>query len=203
MPIVRCQASLTNDSGLAEDACVNTWHYFGNADATAAGLFNDRLEDLYTTIQNWLSQSLTGGVVTKFYDVTVLPSGPPFHTDSFTITPGTSGPLPEEVALCLSYQALQTPGLDQRNRRGRVYIGPFGTNALATGAPARPHGTLITDLAGAATALASGAASDGTPWVVYSSTLASSALVTDGWVDNAWDTQRRRGKAASSRTTWT
>jgi hypothetical protein len=40
-------------------------------------------------------------------------------------------------------------------------------------------------------------------WVVYSPTDDAYHEVANGWVDNAWDTQRRRGYKPTSRTTFT
>jgi hypothetical protein len=39
-------------------------------------------------------------------------------------------------------------------------------------------------------------------WVVWSEADQDAGSVFDGWIDNAFDTQRRRGVQASSRTTW-
>jgi hypothetical protein len=37
-------------------------------------------------------------------------------------------------------------------------------------------------------------------WAVYSTVNATGVEVTNGWVENAWDTQRRRGRIATVRT---
>jgi hypothetical protein len=39
-------------------------------------------------------------------------------------------------------------------------------------------------------------------WSVWSRKNANTKLVTGGFVDNAFDTQRRRGEKASGRQTW-
>jgi len=43
----------------------------------------------------------------------------------------------------------------------------------------------------------------GWDWVVYSPTNGNTVNVDNGWVDNAFDTQRRRGLAVTARTNWT
>jgi hypothetical protein len=40
-------------------------------------------------------------------------------------------------------------------------------------------------------------------WVAYSPTADEANQITNGWVDNAWDTQRRRGLYYSQRGTYT
>lgn len=203
MAKIRVQVALHNDSGLDEDDVVNTWHFTGSANSTDGAAIVDHLETFYDAFDDWLSNTLSGSCTAKLYNIDALPSGPPFYTETFTITPGTGQSLPSEVALCLSYQAAQTPGLDQRNRRGRIYLGPFADAANTTSGVARPNSTMIGIIGTAATALATAAFGTGTPWHVYSSTLGTSAPVVDGWIDNAWDTQRRRGVAPTTRTTWT
>jgi hypothetical protein len=44
--------------------------------------------------------------------------------------------------------------------------------------------------------------SDDLDWVVYSPTSAETYEVAGGFIDTAFDIQRRRGSAAASRTNW-
>nr|CRY97356.1 hypothetical protein [uncultured prokaryote] len=124
----------------------------------------------------------------------------PLKRTVFSFATATSGvPMPSEAALCLSFQAGKVSGGNQARRRGRVYLGPFSSTYL--GGDGRPSSGLITiikdfgdDL------LAASIASDPVfTWQVYSTVNESSVDVTEGWVDNAWDTQRRRGLEPSSR----
>jgi hypothetical protein len=46
------------------------------------------------------------------------------------------------------------------------------------------------------------ATSENVTWVTVSPTAGTSGVVTDGWVDNAWDTQRSRGAAPTMRIDW-
>lgn len=111
---------------------------------------------------------------------------------------GTADRLPDEVALCSSvYSVRNLP-----RQRGRIYLGPFNSQAidLATG---RPKSVLRDVIAGATNRLAN--ESDiANQWVVYSEAgiAPQSFTVTNGWIDNAWDTQRRRGVASTDRQTW-
>lgn len=133
-------------------------------------------------------------------------------------------PLPAEVALCMSFKSNANDGTPERRRRGRIYVGPLGEahNEVVDGI-GRPTDVLITAVNNAASRLQD-TASDvlelngvATPWVVYSrpTTAEWNAEhpgqerlvgdvhdVTDGWCDDEWDTQRRRGLDATKRVAW-
>lgn len=109
-----------------------------------------------------------------------------------TTTPGV-----REVAVCLSFYA-------DRNlprRRGRIYMGPF-TNAQLLERPPDPLRNAIANLADAFSSLG-GVDID---WCVYSraESLASNSIVfhkvTNAWVDDEWDVQRKRGLEGVTRT---
>lgn len=63
--------------------------------------------------------------------------------------------------------------------------------------------TQIASIATAAGNLKAGMTVDGWTWSVYSRTDNAMVSVTDGWMDNAPDIQRRRETPATSRTTFT
>jgi hypothetical protein len=79
-----------------------------------------------------------------------------------------------------------------------VFIGPLGSSSIISEGDARPTGELKGDLVQAAQVLRGNTAL-GVEWVVRSDTTGATAPVTDGWVDNAFDTQRRRGNRATQR----
>lgn len=129
------------------------------------------------------------------------------------ITPWTMLPqsnvvadMPEEVALCSSFKG--DPPATAR-RRGRVYIGPLNTRGLLadiageTG-PARPVQGFTQIIAKAFKGFASAMSAAGFVWCIQSEATGTPVYVPvkAGWVDNAWDTQRRRGVDATSRFTW-
>jgi hypothetical protein len=209
------QVSLPKDSGLPEDAVVNTFHFrlTGSDRVASAANANTRLAAFYDAIDTYLSSELTGTATVKWYDLEEAQPRVPFTTTSFTFTPSAStAVLPSEAAVCLSYQALPVSGIKQAHRRGRIYIGPLAAGA-GSGQPLRPILGVMTTFAAAAIALHGIVigSTDGFQWSVYSPTLHAQTgsledatfLVNEGWIDNAFDTQRRRGPAATSRTTWT
>jgi hypothetical protein len=199
------QVSLPMDSGLPEDAVVNTWSIFtaDPKDVSIAENAETAIKAVYTAVQGHLSALLSGVITFKWYDrADPLPRAP-WHTVSSTITPPAGvGSMPQEVALCLSFHAAPVSGVIPARRRGRVYMGPF-SNAEAGFAGGRPGATLMDNLrdAGAALVVASQAAADWT-WQVWSTVDAAGREVVGGHVDNAWDTQRRRGVAPNTRDTF-
>jgi hypothetical protein len=132
--------------------------------------------------------------------------------------------LPTEVALALSYYSVRNAA----GSRGRIYIGPLNMFVYqdTTDGP-RPAGAFLTDLAISATALAdpnsptipnvvadllpagvaTGVGGQTPFWCVRTTGVKKAGpvlykVITGGWIDNEWDTQRRRRLAATARDTW-
>jgi hypothetical protein len=109
------------------------------------------------------------------------------RTKSF-VPSGPSGP--REVACCLSYYS----GRNLPSQRGRIYVGPFTQSEMAMRPPAglrtevKDLGTYLSELGGV-----------NVDWVQYSQKLNRALKVSNTWVDDEWDTQRRRGLKASTR----
>lgn len=147
---------------------------------------------------------------------------PPIHTEVFDHvgrTAGANGGLPSEVAVCMSYRNEDAPGVPLRRRRGRVFLGPWSQGMLSEdGSTQRPFvGSGMRNQI-----IATGARlRDATPWCIYSRPFAGrfGAVKDNGdpkpdlparigstypvqrlWVDDAWDTQRRRGERPVTRT---
>jgi hypothetical protein len=161
------------------------------------------------------------------YDITGLldgsPHGSPIHATTHELVDGALGnTLPAEVALCVTLEAqgrsaqpVETPdGVDdnfvsdrpRQRYTGRIYLGPFSSvaaNAATTSTV--PHSDLITTAGEAFSALKTalaGIVTGGVTWKlgVWSRADASIRNVEAVSIDNAWDTQRRRGLAATTRT---
>jgi hypothetical protein len=208
MPHHLFTTTLDSDTGLPEDGVVNTWHFDGpGADPDNVG---DMLHDFFNTVPTGQSVSLAsrlsgdlldGNMTIKGYDMSDPEPRAPVYEDTFTLTGlNTGDPFPPEVALCLSYQGANESGTPQSRRRGRVYIGPWASVADNVG---RPSSTTQTILCAAARDLLDAANSAlSWTWVQYSPTTTLTTPVVGGWVDNAWDSQRRRGWAPTSRILW-
>jgi hypothetical protein len=205
MPIIRAQVSIPATSTVTEDTVTNTWHFSavdkteGTINAIQTALlavyeaFDASKADTYT----WTAARL------KWYDLADPEERVPFEDELLGATSaGTGDPLPQEVAMCLSFNGEYVSGFSQARRRGRVYLGPLAVSTLdtATGRFSNAFTDAIA-AAGAALLLASTTASDWA-WVVYSPTGGTSYPVVAGWADNAPDIQRRRGLKASRRTTF-
>lgn len=205
------------DTGLPEDVITNTLYFGPGAAATLitqADALMPILDTFYETIYadaNIPANYLEWGLAkVNWYDLSEPEPRVPY-TVNMPITVGTqaASTIPAECSVVLSFQADPVPGASQARRRGRIYLGGFASGALTTvinGAPRVAPG-VIEDIAVAAESLAVGAALAGDyNWSVYSPTNSTVGPlfvpVTNGWIDNAWDTQRRRGVPATARNLW-
>lgn len=200
MPEYQVQVSLKTTSALPEDYAMNNWSIRAD-DLAALAVATATIMDFYDAIRTYYPALIVqNGHLFKSYDRSdPVPRAPVLEeTFNFTSAP-TGNALPEEVACCLSFQGDVSSGIPQARNRGRVFIGPLNVSVSDTSA--RPSSAFRTALAGAADDLltASDAAAAWT-WVVWSTVLNSSGSITNGWVDNSFDTQRRRGRKPSTRT---
>lgn len=219
MSIARADVVIPYFTGLPRDVSVNTFHFntLGDWDEGAFSAIYAALSALYNaniagnSISAFLANCVkrSPGALVKIYDLADPKPRTPLYENTFSLTAAAwAGDLPMEVALCGSYQAVPLAGAKQARRRGRVFFGPFNTGALAssgsTSSFAVPHGGLITRISAGLDQLAStmGPLADVT-WGVYSRVASSFAYADSGWVDNDFDTQRRRGPRATARTIWT
>lgn len=203
-------------TAIPEDVIVNTWHFDSVASDPGETEYADLLELLsafYDTVYS------TAGVLTfapwvrpanntlQVYRLSDPSPRSPRYESSLTIgdttTTAATGTSPE-VAVCLSYQADVTSGIPQARRRGRIFLGGFaqpmtaGTTVLfPTIGPSQR-----TQIADAAETMLANSVAAGWIWIVHSRTVAGDSVVTNGWVDDEPDTQRRRGRTPLVRTTW-
>jgi hypothetical protein len=136
----------------------------------------------------------------RLYDLALPPGAPPVRTTQFALAVTSGQQLPAEVSLCLSFKAAPQAGVAAGRLRGRIYLGPLSTAVLGVSqnSDIRPATGVQNALADAGLRLAGAAGHD---LSVYSRTLGVLNPVTELWVDNAFDTQRRRGSKPTSRVT--
>lgn len=205
MPIYRAQVIVPADTGIGRDAVVNTWGFFSLQGATA--VVSDITTPLKGFYDGWANYraGLAAWTQTrmKLYDMSQPKPRAPVADVSLALSASEQTTnLPGEVALCLSFQAARVSGLTQARRRGRIYLGPFAqlANVSSTG---RPDATMRTAILTAASAFLTAMNGTATGWHVISQPKPTdpltSAPVTGGWMDDAWDTQRRRGVTAATR----
>jgi hypothetical protein len=211
MALLRVQVSLKRTTLLPRDDVVNTFHFqpqlpgpatpadYSGVAALIPPFYNGS-GSTFGKVADYLSQLLATGKKheIKVYDMAdPKPRGVRFF-DTFTINPPSGTPLPAEVALCLSYQGVNAT-VPVKNRRGRVYIGPLVKEAVSlsqSGGDVLPNSSFQNALRDAGRVLIE---TDPFHWVVYSPTTLAQSTIDQCWVDNAFDTQRRRGGRPSAR----
>lgn len=152
----------------------------------------------------------TLGCTVKYYDMhdpIAEPFGSPLLVDHFTFgLAGTAAgdDYPNEVSIVLSLSAVIAPGTTHLGRsRGRIFIGPLHRRCSdLTSLTPRPSSTCRTDFGLAAHQLASQAVGADFAWSIWSRADHVLKVIAGGWVDDAFDTQRRRGIDATTRTAW-
>lgn len=199
-------------SGLPEDRAVNVFHFTGtgaySSDGPAAAA---RVKTFYDTVTgaqvnpigSYLSPWINRAAELRTYDLTTEKPRVPTVTPFTLPTCLNNSGLPEEVALVSTF--FGSPPITRR-RRGRTYIGPLnGASAVisygSTSAPTMPATQIVLDLRDATKQLALA----GPVQLCIRSLLPTENFVpvAAGYVDNAFDTQRRRGPDPTSRTEWT
>ena len=178
----------------------NTWHCEA-ADTAAVIAFNVQVANFYAAVDTYFSVLTKGtnGLRWKSYDKADPEPRAPRVTGVGNLTPGGALGLPTEVALCVSFQSVALSGTPQARRRGRIFL-PF-IEAAQNATDSRPSASMVNGVAAAADALVTASKAATTwLWCVYSPTTGQSTEVDNGWVDNEWDTQRRRGRERTTRT---
>jgi hypothetical protein len=202
MPNYAVQMTLQPVSNVGADRITGNWSC--EADSVSdAGDFVTALTTFYRSMQTYLPDTIAlGGHQYKVYDRSdPIPRAPVIEgTWVLTSTP-TSSTSPPEVCCCLSFQGDKESGVSQARKRGRIYFGPIDTQYISN--TGRPETALINALVSAGDALLTeSVAATGWTWCVFSASTGDSFPVTNGWVDNEFDTQRRRGRLATARTTF-
>jgi hypothetical protein len=211
MPLFQVQSVLHTTNNLPADFVTNTWWISVRNDVIGSPTqeelvdgINGHLVTFYDAIRQDLSPLLSvTGHEFKWYAMEDPTPRTPKYLHSWTFGSAFGGfAMPSEVALVSSYQATKQSGVAQATRRNRIFLGPMNTSAqdAVLGRPATATVVRITDAAEAFAATSDGA--NGWSWRVYSGKTGEDHPIADGWVDNAWDTQRRRGIDPSSRTVW-
>lgn len=208
--------TIPHDSGLARDAVSNTFSFATLAAPTPADLtaIENALKDFYNgssgaqpTIAENLASCLNNiGVKLRIYNRADPKPRVPIHDVTFNLNAFGADSLPSECAVVASFSGAPVAGIRAARQRGRVYIGPCRV-ASSTGASpgARPSAGMTGAVLQAMIRLFNfSAGSATTDWVVHSSTQVPpmDTIVSKGFVDNSWDTQRRRGERPTAKTLW-
>ena len=205
MGAIRVQVVLHTVDGVPANFVSNSFCFMGADPFGDKAAITTALKNFYSSFNTtYLSNAIAqNGHEAKYYDLPGVKPNYPLAEDVWNLTSApTGGPLPSEIALCCTFHGARTPGFPQARRRGRIYLGPLGTVTNASNG--RPSPAFITAAVTGLTGLkaAIDALASDTEWAVWSATNASPVDITGGWVDNAWDIQRRRGVEENARTVW-
>lgn len=200
--IFSCQVRINMASGITADAATNTFHFrWDGAGSPIPADFDSGpyafLDTFYSSLGSMLSASIdASNIDLKIYEAWQPVPRVPVYIN--TLTPLTKGgtAAPPELAMVLSFQGAPAVGVPQARRRNRIFFGPLGFVSSGSLVPFVQQANLRN--AGLALLNATQADPEWT-WVAASSTYDTVTPVVSGWVDNAWDIQRRRGWDATER----
>lgn len=212
MATYRAQVVFPYFSNLPTDVWTNTLHFTTAtpipiedcADAITP-LLSTFYDAIYTEMGGMASYCVPANAHVNWYDLAAPPPRVPLTRPlSVTVTAGLTS-IPTECSIVLSFQGDPVSGQPQARRRGRIYLGGLVQAAFtASGAATFPtiNAALRTAIGLQAEALRDAAALALCRWAVWSTTDELPVVITNGWIDNTPDTQRRRGVDPSSRTLW-
>lgn len=211
----RIQVVLQGGSALPEDRYVSTFHFDDPASNLPNDTYREACRDLVrtffgthadgSTMHSYLSAYVGIVYSTVAYDL-LQPPGEriPYPEVEVSGTTPTGG-LPSEVGVCLSI-AGALPHTSRR--RGRLYLGPLSDKSsvmvpASSSVPPRPNlgvgATIGSSLVGRANLLMGSAEPT---WCIRSMTPTENYVpVESAWVDNAFDTMRKRGEKPTTRIT--
>lgn len=209
------QHAFQDTNGLSEDRYVNTFHFLdlplgGDDYAALAAAIKSFYYDANNpdgSIRSYMANHAVGdGSQIKVFDLDDPEPRVPVYDETYDPVPANSASdaLPGEVACCLSFTAPPAPGVPMARRRGRIYIGPLNMDAIDAVAAvdkARPDNVFRTVCTAAFRRLADDSFAAGFALVQYSPTAGVASAPSSCWMDDAFDTQRRRGVAPTTRTT--
>lgn len=181
------QVAWQMDSSFPKDAMVITPHFSASAPFTD---HQSLCDDLADAINAW--DTVITRVTVKAYDAQAVPPSFPLAEAVRNQPTIQASSLNRDVALCLSYYS----GNNRPRNRGRLYIPCAVCGISPNGArPTLANREKVAALVPIFTALG-GIDID---WCVFSRRDNQPKSVSNWWVDDSWDTQRRRGLAPSAR----
>jgi hypothetical protein len=210
---IRALVVLQGVTLLPEDQYVNTWAFDCNDGLAPDGADYDDVEDALSEFYN-INTTLTNSAIAtrlsksisrtecelRMYHMGQAPPREPEVRPFALAAAVDTDPLPSEVAIASSFYS----GRNLPRQRGRVYLGPWQRTVVVTNQTiARPTTEILQTIESASERLAARAGL--TTWCVLSSSVAPGGAllpIDNGWVDDAFDTQRRRGEAPTSRRAW-
>lgn len=192
MTLYRCQIQHWISGATSADKWDNTI-YVTSASGAAASDIATELQSIFFAASGFTIYHGFYGSVTLYDMADAKPRPEKAFTTYTPASPSTAASLlPDQVALCLSFYATR----NLPRQRGRIYIGPNFNDAGNSNVPDSGDISALISLATALHGMTHSTLQ------VYSVKNAAPLPVTNFWVDNRWDTQRRRLPKATARTTY-
>lgn len=220
-PTVLAVTTMQKSSGIERDAVVNTWHYQNPSPPSSQDFGNwaNNWKAFMGAISTYLSANLSNGSTAwnvSMWQIPISGQGPLGAPIVAMDLAGASNQvatgLPGEVSICLSMQG-SIVGVPEAGaggtrpasrRRNRVFLGPFNTTTLAedpTTKDVGPSAVVRTAIVDAYKLhMVQDQIADNWRPVVFSRANWDTHPVVTAWVDNAFDTQRRRGPDPTAKT---
>lgn len=225
---IRLKTTIPHDSGVPADAIVLTTHWVHVADGDSPleveASARTNMTAFLTSVKDLVSSHYNMGQIQhKTFNMLDPEPRIPLTTATAVITPtgAVTNDFPAELAVVISFQGTPMSGTNQRRRRGRIYLGPLSF-ALTAGAdywlvptawvdslaqaawekfviPTPTKGVLAVYSSYTAKQIPVGGTPTEDDEEVPELIPGSFTKVTQVWVDNAWDVQRRRGLKATYR----
>jgi hypothetical protein len=152
--------------------------------------WDDLAEDLATGIRTSLAAGNAQALEVKLYEIKDPVAGEPNRPKGqHVLDPANAAEAQtyRELACCLSFYG----GENAPHQRGRLYVPAFLLLTTST-VGVRPA-TVIQNKAGALATVFAGLGGIDVDWIVWSPTRKLATRVTNWFVDDEWDVQRRRG----------
>lgn len=212
MPTYRAQVVIPYFTNFPEDVITNTYHFVDFVPQPMEDLADDvtpLLSDMYDSIYN--SANSGGGYVlwnlarVQWYDLSQPEPRVPYIVPMPIAATVEATQIPTEVACVMSFQAPKISGIPQSRRRGRVYLGGLASgwfSPSSTSAYPRFSTGKQTIVTNAMEAFHTAVSATSARWAVWSPTDQAAYLISDGWMENSPDTQRRRSVAPTARVLW-
>jgi len=192
MAVYQFQVRLQGVTGLPKDVYENVLYFETGAPDTVQGTC-DAIKAKY------IAANFIGGVNSVEVRAYELTGGQPVASSGPSPKSAVAVSWPHEVAICLSYATVDDVAQSTKRRRGRIYLGPLG-GSIPPSDQLRPTATYRNIILDFGTGLAQIGFASNTTWMLYSRVDQVAAKIESMWVDDAWDTQRRRGLSPTTRT---
>lgn len=199
-------------TGLPKDVITNTFHFIDFVPQPLTDLADDvtpMIDTMYTQIYGTGSRAANYvnwvGAEVNWYDLSQPQPRAPYTLSMPITVTAANTTIPTEVSMVSSFQAPRASGIPQSRRRGRVYLGGLGSGFIQAST-----GSAYPTFSSAALVIVRDAFHDfhtavaGTSarWAVWSPTDQAAYTISNGWVEDSPDTQRRRGVTSQVRTAW-